>query len=116
MEGKCIVDSILQTVESAAVYAVLVIVTVEAVRKRVAFDGWRVLLVAAGVSLAIAALFLPAHDLPSVLAQIRIAVAAWLIAVGGDAWVAKIATRGKQTVITDMAFPSREAPTKKDTP
>jgi len=52
-----------ETLIQASIYAVLVVATVEALRKRIAFDGWRVLLVAAGVSLAIAALFLPAASL-----------------------------------------------------
>lgn len=109
-------DTILDTVQSAGAYAVLVVVAVEAVRKQIAFDGWKVLLVAGGCSLAVAMLFLPAYDLQSLIGALRIAITAWLLAVGGDAWVSKLATKSKTVSIVPTSLPREEMPTKKDVP
>jgi hypothetical protein len=105
-------SEIIDTMQSAAAYAVLVVAAVEAVRKRVPFDGWRVLVVAAGISLAIAALFIPAASMPELLAALRIAAVSWLLAVGGDAWASKIVAKGK--TVGSGAFDPSEAPTKKE--
>lgn len=106
---------ILATVQSAGAYAVLVVVAVEAIRKQVSFDGWRVLVVAGVVSLAVAALFLPAYSMADLLEALRLAVVAWLLAVGGDAWVSKLAVKSKTvTVLADAGFSKVEAPTRKE--
>ena len=108
-------DSLLATEQSAGAHAVLVVVAVEAVRKQIAFDGWRVLAVAAGVSLAVAALFLPAYSMPDLIGALRLALVAWLLAVGGDAWVSKLAVKSKTvTVLADATFPPQEAVTRKE--
>lgn len=79
-----------ETLQAAFAYSVLVIATVEAIRKRIAFDGWRVLLVAAGVSLALGAMYMPDAELATLRDALRTSALAWLLAVGGDAWVTKL--------------------------
>ena len=101
------------TITHAAAYAALIVAIVEALRGRIAsIDGWRVLVVAAGVALALAALFAPAYSLAELLAGLRVAVVAWLLAVGGDAWVAKIVAARA----SPAAFAASEAPTRRDVP
>ena len=95
----------------AVAHSIVVVATVEAVRKRVSFDGWIVLVVAGAVSLALSALFLPAASLPELLEGLRVAVLAWLVAVGGDAWVSKIASIKTPAIDT---FDAHEAPTRKE--
>lgn len=92
----------------AIAHSIVVVATVEAVRKRVSFDGWIVLVVAGAVSLALSALFLPAASLPELLEGLRVAVLAWLVAVGGDAWVTKLLA-GRA-----VGFSSEESPTRKE--
>jgi hypothetical protein len=94
----------------AVAHSIVVVATVEAVRKRVPFDGWIVLVVAGAVSLALSALFLPAASLPELLEGLRVAVLAWLVAVGGDAWVTKLLA-GRA-----VGFSAEEAPTRKEGP
>jgi len=102
--------------ETAGAYALVIVATVEAIRTRVpSLDGWRVLVVAAGVAIALCALFIPSATAEAVLQAGRLAALSWLIAVGGNAWVAKIAAKGKQTTVVDSDT-WREAPTVKDRP
>lgn len=84
----------------AASYAVVIVAVVEAVRARIAVDGWRVLVLAGGVAFALAALFAPAYDLASLLEGLRVAVLAWLVAVGGDAWLGKLAAKSQARINT----------------
>lgn len=84
---------LIDLLSQAAAHAVIVVAGVEALRKRVEFDGWVVLVVAALFALAIAALFLPVNTAEGAIEGLRIASLSWLIAVGGDAWVAKLASR-----------------------
>jgi hypothetical protein len=78
----------------AGVYAIVIITAVEAIRARVPrIDGPWVLALSALVSAAIAALFLPPASGADAIYAARIALLAWLIAVGGDAWTAKLASR-----------------------
>ena len=84
-------------------------------RKRVAnLDGWPVLAIAGGVSVLVTGLLLRPADVSSAVDAVNVALLAWLIAVGGDAWIAKIATRSKQVTVLSEAFDPREAPTRKD--
>lgn len=81
-----------ELIQTGAVYAVLVVVAVEAVRSRIPrIDGPWVLALAAGCSAAIAALFLPLTSWADALYAGRIAMIAMLIAVGGDRWLTKVA-------------------------
>jgi hypothetical protein len=84
---------LIDLLSQAAAHAVVVVAGVEALRKRLEFDGWVVLLVAALFALAIAALFLPVTTTAGAVEALRVASLSWLIAVGGDAWVAKLAAR-----------------------
>ena len=107
-------DTVISTVESSAIYAVLVVVVVEVIRRRVTIDGWRVLVVAGCVSLAVAAICLKTTDLPSLVIGLRYAFVAWLLAVGGDAWVSKIATKASAIPVVDPAAWRSELPTRKE--
>ena len=109
-------DNIQTYVAVAAVIAVLIVAAVEAIRKRVAgLDGWKVLIVAGGVSVLVTGLLLRPADVSGVVDAVNVALLAWLIAVGGDAWIAKIATRSKQvTVLSGSGFDPHEAPTRPD--
>ena len=80
--------------------AVVVVAVVEAVRKRVSLDGWPVLAVAAGASLVLATLFADAYSAHDIIEAGRTGVLAWVIAVGGDAWVGKIASKARLAVIS----------------
>lgn len=102
--------------EGAGVYAVVIVATVEAIRSRVpSLDGWRVLVVAAGVALLLGALFVPSPTPQAILETARIAALSWVIAVGGNAWVARIASASRLTTVVDTGT-WREAPTVKDRP
>lgn len=90
---------IYETLEFAAAYAVLVIACVEALRKQVAIDGWRVLVVAGVIALGLSALFAESYAPAALLQMGRVAFASWLIAVGGDAWVSKIVRRSRSVVV-----------------
>jgi hypothetical protein len=105
-----------ELIETAGVYAVVIVALVQAIRARVpSLDGWPVLVVAAVAAIAIVGLFMPTLTSASALEAGRIAVLAWLTAVGGDAWATKIATKGKLTTVIDTDA-WREAPTVKDRP
>jgi hypothetical protein len=85
----------IELLESAGVNAIVIAAIVQAIRTQVpSIDGWRVLVVSAIVSIAMGALFLPALTSAAALEAGRVAVLAWLLAVGGDAWAAKIASKG----------------------
>jgi len=105
-----------EIIAQAGIHSIIVVATVEAVRKRVDFDGWSVLVVAACVSLALSALFLPAASLAELLEGLRVSVLAWLIAVGGDAWVAKVSKLLAQRsgFLLEESSTPEEAPTRKD--
>ena len=78
--------------ETAGIYAAIIVAAVEAIRKQVpALDGWRVLLVAAIASLVLSALFMTSATADALLDAARISVLAWVIAVGGNAWVSRLA-------------------------
>jgi hypothetical protein len=96
-------------IPQAAAYAAVIAAVVEAIRSRVAVDGWRVLVLAGVVALALAALFLPATDLPSLLSALRVAALAWLLAVGGDAWLSKLATKSQARINTILTSTPDEA-------
>ena len=82
----------------AGMIAALIVATTEAIRARVPkLDGWPVLAVAACLALAWCALLLPIADVQTALDAGRIAAVAWLLAVGGDSWVAKLA--GKSATV-----------------
>jgi len=98
----------IELLTQAIAHSIVVVATVEALRKRVEFDGWIVLVVAGAVSLLMSALVLPATSLPDLLEGLRVAVLAWLVAVGGDAWVTKLLA-GRT-----MGFSEQEAPTRKE--
>lgn len=102
-----------ELISQSGVYAIVVVATVEALRKRIEFDGWKVLVIAAVVAFALSAMFLPATTLPELLNGLRVAFFAWLIAVGGDAWVNKIA-KNAFSEPSEEEFTSIEAPTKKE--
>ena len=88
----------------AAMVATLIVATTEAIRSRVPrLDGWPVLAVAAGLALAWCALLLPIADVATALDAGRIAAVAWLLAVGGDSWVAKLA--GKASTVRTVIAP-----------
>ena len=81
-----------ELVQTAGMYAIIIIAAVEAIRSRIpTIDGPWELALAAGCSVAIAALFLPVTTRPDVLYAGRIAALAWLVAVGGDRWLSKVA-------------------------
>ena len=89
----------------AGIVAALVVATTEALRARVpALDGWAVLLSALGLALVWTALLHPLATLPDALDAGRIAAVAWLLAVGGDSWAAKLA--GKSATIRTVIAPS----------
>jgi hypothetical protein len=94
---------IYETIASAAIYAVITVAIVEALHKRIAaLDGWYVLIVAGVAAIVLTLIFAPAYTMPDLLEAGRIALIAWLLAVGGDAWVAKIALKAKTVTITDF--------------
>jgi hypothetical protein len=75
------------------IVSAVVVSAVEAIRKHVPFDGWRVPIVAFLSSLIMTALFMRPHDVASVLDTATVALLSAIVAVGGDAWVSKIAGR-----------------------
>ena len=92
----------------AGVVAALIVATTEAIRARVPrLDGWPVLVVSAALALAWCALLHPLPALPDVLDAGRIAAVAWLLAVGGDSWAAKLAGKAA-TVRTVIAQSPKE--------
>lgn len=84
-------ELLLNLVAQATLLATLIVTATEAVRRRVsALDGWRVLVVAAVIDVAVVALFVPPTSGPAALLFARVAFLAWLVAVGGDAWISKL--------------------------
>jgi len=103
----------IELLEAAGAHAIIVVAAVEAVRARTdRIRGPWVLLLAAGCSLALAALFLTSTAAADVLHAGRVSVLAWLIAVGGDAWVGKLVAPKR----TGPSFSATEAPTVDDLP
>ena len=78
----------------AAIISPIVVAAVEAIRKRVPFDGWHVLVIAAAVALVLTATLLNPWSSPQIAQAINDAGLVWLMAtitaVGGDAWLRKI--------------------------
>ena len=100
-------ELLLDLVAQATLLATLIVTATEAVRRRVsALDGWRVLVVAAVIDLVVVALFVPPTSGPAALLFARVAFLAWLVAVGGDAWVNKLFSRAgtQRTVIVSEAI------------
>ena len=120
-------ETIQEVLTTATMYAIVVVATVEAVRKRIPFDGWKVLLVSLGVSIAVVALFLQDYTTAGIIDGARVAFVTTLIAVGGDAWAQKLAKlfASKNVFLPpealsqaedDSEYDPEEAPTKKDVP
>jgi len=105
-------DVLLQILTTAAPLAVLIVTAIAAVQKRVPkLEGWPVLVVAAVLSLVIAALFLPITTVAEAVSAGRVALVSWLFAVGGDAWASKIAGKASTTLVrTVIAETPPEAP------
>jgi hypothetical protein len=82
-------------VGQASIISVPTVAVVEAIRKRIAFDGWVVLIVAAGVCLVLSALLLSPASWLAARDAGAVALLAWAMAVGGDSWVSKVARKGK---------------------
>ena len=83
-------------VQSAAVYAAIIVTIVQAIRARwTALDGWYVPLLAFGISILVCAVVgnWEPYSRVSVWEMFRTAIVSCVIAVGGDAWVAKVATK-----------------------
>lgn len=111
---------LLDIVQIAGIHAIVVVAAVEAIRSRIPkIDGPWVLLLAAGCSLVVASLFLPLESLLDALHAGRVAAISWLLAVGGDSWLVKIAKlKSIKTAVEsqDSQFPATEAPTVNDLP
>lgn len=108
-----------EVLATATMYAIFVVAAVEAIRKRIPFDGWKVLVVSAVCSVGVVALFLQDYTTAGILHGGRVAFATALISVGGDAWVQKIAKLlSPKTValpgVQVESYGDRESPTKKD--
>lgn len=87
-------DHILTLLGHATILAAVVIPSVEALRKQVpAIDGWKVLLAALLFSLAFAGVAAKPADLAGWADLSGIALLATVLAVGGDAWVGKVAAK-----------------------
>ena len=81
-------------IQIAATHAAVIVTIVEALRSKISsIDGWQVWLIAALISLALSLLFATDTTLPTLLESLRTAVLAWLMSIGGNAWVSKIASR-----------------------
>jgi len=84
----------LALLETAGTYAIVIVATVEAMRSRIpSLDGWFVLTIAGLISIILSLLFMTEATTPALLDAARIAVLAWIIAVGGDAWTGKVAKK-----------------------
>ena len=84
----------IELLETAGVYAVVVVATVEALRSRIpSLDGRAVLVAAGAVSVVLSLLFADAFTGTALVQAARIAVLSWIMAVGGNAWMAKLAGR-----------------------
>ena len=76
----------------------VVVATVEALRSRVpSLDGWAVLVAAGAVSVALSLVFATEFTSTALIHALRIAVLSWIMAVGGNAWAAKLAGRAGAT-------------------
>lgn len=115
-------ETIQEVLTTATMYAIVVVATVEAVRKRIPFDGWKVLLVSLGVSIAVVALFLQDYTVAGLVDGARVAFVTTLISVGGDAWAQKLAKlfASKNVFLppegATSEYDPKEAPTRKDIP
>lgn len=76
----------------AATIAVVVVPTIEAIRKQVpSLDGWKVLVASFVASLGFAFIALRPEGTTGWADGVGIAVLATVVAVGGDSWVSKLA-------------------------
>lgn len=89
----------------------MAVAAIEGIRKRVKLDGIYVLVAAAAISIAATFLAQMPTTIHSAYEAALIALMSWVIAIGGDAWVAKIATKSKSVVAIDSW---REEKTKND--
>ena len=81
-----------EIIQVAALYAVVVVAAVEALKAKIPqAEGAWTLALAAGCTLAIVALFMPLTTGAEALHAGRVAMLAWLVAVGGDKWMSKLA-------------------------
>ena len=87
-------QNLLETTTHTAAYSAIIVTAVEAIRARwPSLDGWRVLLVAGVIAIILGLLSVTDLTAPDILQAARVAVLSWVVAVGGNAWVSKIAGR-----------------------
>jgi len=78
--------------QQSAIYGAVVAAAVEAIRSRVpAIDGWKVLLIAGLAAILLGALSVEDGTQADLIAAGRLTAMSWIVAIGGNAWIAKIA-------------------------
>lgn len=113
-----------ELLEISVYYSIVTVTTVEAIKLRIpSIDGWKILILAGVISLILSFLFTQQSDFNTeyVIHSIRVAILTWIIAVGGDGWVSKIASKmsTKTNIINNDNTPNifvskNESPTKPD--
>lgn len=95
-------DALTNLISMGAPVAAIVVAIVAAVKARVpALDGWRVLVVAGGIALALVAVLMRPATVAGVWDALGTAIVAWTIAVGGDSWVSRLASKARVVSILD---------------
>ena len=85
-------EHIVLLLTQATVLAAIVVPSIEAVRKQIpSIDGWRVLVAGSVIALGFAGLSFRPTTLAGAIDAFGVAVLAVVLAVGGDAWVGKVA-------------------------
>ena len=78
----------------AGIYAVAITAATEALRSKFpAIDGWKTVLTVACIAILICAVSMPTLDRDSAWEAFRTAALAAFLAMGGNAWVVKIAEK-----------------------
>jgi len=81
-----------QILEQSGIYAAIIVTITEAIRSKFPLlDGWRVLAVAGAAAVVLCVLFMAEPTTASLLDTARVAFLSWVMAVGGNAWMAKLA-------------------------
>ena len=80
--------------EQAGFHAVVVAAIVEALRSKISWiDGWRVVVAAFVIAMLVCGLSIQQPSFEAVVGCVRMGLLTGFLAVGGNAWVAKIAAK-----------------------